>query len=65
MALLYLLRKATEELKGFHSAKALKKIAAETVAGYSARDGFLRASAKSREMITKFESTQDFETHFL
>ena len=33
--------------------------AADTVAGYSARDGFLRASAKSREMMPRFESKQD------
>ena len=39
--------------------------AAETVAGYSARDGFLRASAKSREMMPKFDSKQDFENNFL
>ena len=37
--------------------------AAEKVAGYSARDGFLRASAKSREMMPKFESKKDFENN--
>ena len=39
--------------------------AAETVAGYSARDGFLRASAKSREIMPKFESKQDFKNNCL
>ena len=39
--------------------------AADTVAGYSARDGFLRASAKSREMMPRFESKQDYQNNFL
>ena len=39
--------------------------AAESVAGYSARDGFLRASSKSREMMPRFESKKDFENNFL
>ena len=39
--------------------------AADSVAGYSARDGFLRASAKSREMMPRFESKQDYQNNFL
>ena len=39
--------------------------AAGTVAGYSARDGFLRASAKSRELMPRFESKQDYRHNFV
>ena len=39
--------------------------AASAVAGYSARDGFLRASAKSREMMPIFESKRDYQNNFL
>ena len=39
--------------------------AAGAVAGYSARDGFLRASAKSRELMPRFESKQDYENNFV
>ena len=39
--------------------------AADSVAGYSARDGFLRASAKSREMMPRFDSKQDYQNNFL
>jgi hypothetical protein len=39
--------------------------AAESVPGYSSRDGFLRASAKSREMMPRFESKQDYKNNFL
>ena len=38
--------------------------ASAAVAGYSSRDGFLRASAVSREMLPKFESKKDFENNF-
>ena len=38
---------------------------AETVAGYSARDGFLRASALSRNLMPRFESKQDYVNNFL
>jgi hypothetical protein len=39
--------------------------AAAHVAGYAARDGFLRASAKSRELMPKFGSKQDYQNNFL
>ena len=39
--------------------------AASSVAGYEARDGFLRASATSRQLLPKFESKQDFENNFV
>ena len=39
--------------------------AAESVAGYSARVGFLRVSSKSREMMPRLESKKDFENNFL
>ena len=39
--------------------------AAAHVAGYAARDGFLRASAKSREIMPKFGSKQDYQNIFL
>ena len=37
--------------------------AASSVAGYEARDGFLRASATSRQLLPKFESKKDFENN--
>lgn len=39
--------------------------AAAAVAGFHARDGFLRASSKSRNLMPKFESKQDFENNFI
>ena len=39
--------------------------AASSVAGYQARDGFLRASAMSRQLLPKFESKKDFENNFV
>ena len=39
--------------------------AASSVAGYSARDGFLRASAKSTELMPRFESKKDYQNNFL
>ena len=39
--------------------------AALSVAGYPARDGFLRASAKSRELMPSFGSKQDYQNNFL
>ena len=39
--------------------------AASLVAGHEARDGFLRASAMSRQLLPKFESKRDFENNFV
>ena len=39
--------------------------AASSVAGFEARDGFLRASATSRQLLPKFESKKDFENNFV
>ena len=39
--------------------------AASSVAGFDARDGFLRASATSRELLPKFESKKDFQNNFI
>lgn len=39
--------------------------AASSVAGFEARDGFLRASATSRMLLPKFESKKDFENNFV
>ena len=39
--------------------------AASSVAGFDARDGFLRASATSRMLLPKFESKKDFENNFV
>ena len=39
--------------------------AASSVAGFEARDGFLRASATSRELLPKFESKKDFQNNFV
>ena len=39
--------------------------AASSVAGYQARDGFLRASAMSRQLPPKFESKKDFDNNFV
>ena len=39
--------------------------AASSVAGFQARDGFLRASATSRALLPKFESKKDFENNFV
>ena len=39
--------------------------AASAVAGFHARDGFLRASTTSRELLPKFESKKDFENNFV
>ena len=39
--------------------------AASSVAGFEARDGFLRASATSRILLPKFESKRDFENNFV
>ena len=38
--------------------------ACERVVGWARRDGFLRASAKSRTLMPKFSSKRDFENNF-
>ena len=38
--------------------------ACERVVGWASRDGFLRASAKSRSMMPKFISKQDYQNNF-
>ena len=38
--------------------------ASASVAGYNSRDGLLRSSETSRELLPKFESKQDFENNF-
>ena len=40
-------------------------IAAMQVAGYSSRDGYIRASASSRKLMGKFESKKDFAKNFV
>ena len=39
--------------------------ACERVVGWARRDGFLRASAKSRTLMPKFSSKRDFENNFV
>ena len=46
-------------------ATLISHLGASKVAGFEARDGFLRASGISRQLLPKFESKHDFEHNFV
>ena len=59
-----IVRKFSNNNQGIERLVKQTSRACEKVVGWAGRDGYLRASAKSRSLMPKFNSKQDYQNNF-